>query len=359
MKSLESWDNLDLTIAEANMPQQGETIVNSAEDLSTEDMVALAEKELNAQPAPKAEDKKIIEAEAVQEELDPLELLKQFEVEATKEALKVKTKVNGKDEIVTLDELKKNYSGKTHWDKKFSELDKERKAFQKEKEVIDGYVKNFNEIAKNKNELEAVKYLAQITGKPAHEFVDNMINTLLPEINRRQTLNEQELQLERQTADAKYQREQLELEKQSLYKQKADKDLYEKIESIKATKKLSADEWDETVRELDAKLPKSQEIYPETVSEYVDFKRGLRAERHLNIFNGGQLAQNAEVKAELVKVINDMPDLKDNEIQDLLSKAFTLKETQEVAAKLEKKVSNKKVNKQPNLFDDIQPLEHW
>ena len=44
-----------------------------------------------------------------------------------------KVKVDGKSEEVPLQELINNYSGKTAWDKKFTEIGKEKKEVQFEK----------------------------------------------------------------------------------------------------------------------------------------------------------------------------------------------------------------------------------
>ena len=186
--------------------------------------------------------------------------------------------------------------------------------------------------------------------------MDNLIKSLMPEIERRYSLTDEQLKLEKQATNNKYNQERLELERQQLKQQEAEKALQAEIEDVIASTKISHDEWEATVQELDAKLPKNQDMTPQIVKEYIEFKRDLRAEKHLGIFNGGQMANNAAVKAELVKVINDMPDLTDTEIQDLLTNAFKVKQTQELQEEISKKSSKKQQVKQQVQY---KALESW
>lgn len=50
--------------------------------------------------------------------------------------LSVPVKVDGEESFVTLEKLRESYSGKTAWDKRFSELDNERRQFQLEKQSL-------------------------------------------------------------------------------------------------------------------------------------------------------------------------------------------------------------------------------
>jgi hypothetical protein len=52
-------------------------------------------------------------------------------------------KVDGEEVEIPLQELLNNYSGKQAWDKRFSELDVERKEYQKERDIVERYVEDF------------------------------------------------------------------------------------------------------------------------------------------------------------------------------------------------------------------------
>jgi hypothetical protein len=338
IKALESWDDVPVAT-------QAEIVQEHTDAVNEEIVEEIKEEATVAENATVEETKEEVKEE-IKEEPETVE--KQPEL--------IKVKVSGEEKEVTLEELKSNYSGKVAYDKKFSELDKERKAFIRERDQINKYVNEFRNISAQKGEVAAVSYLAEITGKAPHEFMDNLIKSLMPEIERRYSLTDEQLKLEKQATHNKYNQERLELERQQLKQQEAEKALQAEIEDVIASTKISHDEWEATVQELDAKLPKNQDMTPQIVKEYIEFKRDLRAEKHLGIFNGGQMANNAAVKAELVKVINDMPDLTDTEIQDLLTNAFKVKQTQELQEEISKKSSKKQQVKQQVQY---KALESW
>lgn len=338
IKALESWDDVPVA-TQAEVVQEHTDAVN--EEIVEESPAVEEVKDETTTVETKEEVK-----EEIKEEPETVE--KQPEL--------IKVKISGEEKEVTLEELKSNYSGKVAYDKKFSELDKERKAFIRERDQINKYVNEFRNISAQKGEVAAVSYLAEITGKAPHEFMDNLIKSLMPEIERRYSLSDEQLKLEKQATNNKYNQERLELERKQLQQQEAEKALQAEIADVIASTKISNDEWEATVQELDAKLPKNQDMTPQIVKEYIEFKRDLRAEKHLGIFNGGQMANNAAVKAELVKVINDMPDLTDTEIQDLLTNAFKVKQTQELQEEISKKSSKKQQVKQQVQY---KALESW
>ena len=338
IKALESWDDVPVA-TQAEVVQEHTDAVN--EEIVEESPAVEEVKDETTTVETKEEVK-----EEIKEEPETVE--KQPEL--------IKVKISGEEKEVTIEELKSNYSGKVAYDKKFSELDKERKAFIRERDQINKYVNEFRNISAQKGEVAAVSYLAEITGKAPHEFMDNLIKSLMPEIERRYSLSDEQLKLEKQATNNKYNQERLELERKQLQQQEAEKALQAEIADVIASTKISNDEWEATVQELDAKLPKNQDMTPQIVKEYIEFKRDLRAEKHLGIFNGGQMANNAAVKAELVKVINDMPDLTDTEIQDLLTNAFKVKQTQELQEEISKKSSKKQQVKQQVQY---KALESW
>jgi hypothetical protein len=357
MESLESWDGVEeptFVNVEHNVPEVGEdgevvTEMKSDEAASTAEEGDVTSKEVE----------EVQSDEPVEEvEINYPDFFEKTGLKMENDSLLVKAKADGKEDFVSLDELKQNYAGKVAWDKKYTELDIDKKAFQKEKAQIEGYVNEFNRISREQNALEGAKYLAQLSGKAPHQFMDELIEVLRPELERRDMLTDQELQLEKQQAFQKYSQEQLEAKQKQFEAEQAQIALQDQIESAKSNHKIANDEWDATVKELDERLPKDQVITPETVTDYIGFKRELRAERALGTFNAGQLADNAEVKSELIKVINDMPDLTDTEIQEILAEAFIVKEKQEVEEKLAGKAKKSNTNKKTDK-PSVSELSSW
>jgi hypothetical protein len=82
--------------------------------------------------------------------------------------------IGGKDEEVSLQDLKNHYSGKVSWDRKFSELDREKKAHTEQvgqltKTVSDLFVRA------SKNPEDAYDFLAELTGKDAVQLKEQIL----------------------------------------------------------------------------------------------------------------------------------------------------------------------------------------
>lgn len=113
---------------------------------------------------------------------------------------KHKVKVDGQEVEVTLDELKAGYSGKQAISKRFTEFDKEKKAFAKEKEYLQSGIKNIqtevgeirqgfesviSEYKKNgfltKDPLQTVEMMLDKMGIDSYDFSRALFEYNLPE----------------------------------------------------------------------------------------------------------------------------------------------------------------------------------
>lgn len=343
IKPLESWDE------GSNFTPVPDVKEQIAEQLSQKDDEIVAEQE-STEPV-----------EAKSEETDSEEKVQDSEQIDTKKSEindVIKVKVNGEEQDVTLDELKKNYSGKVAYDKKFSELDKERKQFIKEKSQIESYVNEFRQIATSQNMVEATKFLGQITGKAPHIVVEEMIKALQPEIERRYGLTQEELSYEQKLADAQYKAEQLENKSKQFEKQQFESNLLSKIDQIMEEKSIPVEEWDKAVLELDARLPKDQELTPELVAEYVVFDRAVsKSSSLLENFQSGTLKGNTKVQETLREIILDNPDFTDEDLVGILNNSFKTSKIEKVEEKLVKKSSTNK--QQKPLPASLRPLDSW
>jgi vacuolar-type H+-ATPase subunit I/STV1 len=117
-------------------------------------------------------------------ELDSTELAKKAQAQKDKAAGKVKTikvqvgdqmvdlradgtlqvPIGGKLEKVSVQELLTNYSGKTDWTRKYTELDTERKAYQANVKEVDGAINQLTQLATAGKGREAIEYLYEILG---------------------------------------------------------------------------------------------------------------------------------------------------------------------------------------------------
>ncbi len=75
--------------------------------------------------------------------------------------------VDGKDEEMTFDDFRSQVSGRVNWDRKNNELHRERQGFVKEKEQLNGLVKNLFEKATSGDPESAWDFLAEISKQDA------------------------------------------------------------------------------------------------------------------------------------------------------------------------------------------------
>lgn len=84
------------------------------------------------------------------------------EVEIPMDA-KITVPVNGKDEEVTLEELRKDYSGRTDWTRKYTDLDKDRQAFNADREQTEQDLSSIlTKAYQDKDPAGAILQMAQI-----------------------------------------------------------------------------------------------------------------------------------------------------------------------------------------------------
>jgi hypothetical protein len=339
-KPLKSWEEAEFTPS------------HDAKSLAT---LKFAEEQ---QPAHEANVAKEVEAKIEQKQPESDEKDNNL-VENEKKSDLFKVKVDGEEVEVSLDELKSNFSGKQAFDKKFSALDKERKQFLKEKQQIESYVNEFRNLATSQNMVEATKFLGHLTGKAPHAVVEELINSLHPEIERRYGLTTEELTYEKQLADAQYKAELLERQKQQFERQQIETDLNSKIETIMSEKSIPVEEWDKAVLALDARLPKDQDLTPELVAEYVVFDRAVnKTGSLLSTFDSGKLKDNTGVANTLRDIILENPDFTDEDLTDILKNSFVNKQKEKVEEKLVKKVPQQ-VKQTSTKVPQFKKLTSW
>lgn len=115
-----------------------------------------------------------------------------------------KVKIDGKLEDVPLQELINNFSGKTAWDKKFTEIGKEKKIletevrqFQTQKQELTNHMSKISEIIKDeaKNPLDALMYIAELSNQDPYVMYRRMVESNFDEVSKLLDMNETEREL--------------------------------------------------------------------------------------------------------------------------------------------------------------------
>lgn len=339
---LDSWD-VDVEMTPA---------VTDARDMAVE---AAAEQ---VEQAEQVEVSEPVVEESVAPDFSSLAESKDYELRDGK--LFVKAKVAGEEDFYDINELKNNFAGKTDWTRKYTELDKERKAFLKEKQQIESYVNNFRNMAQSKDMVAAAKFLGELSNLPPHEVVDQLIASLAPEINRRSELDSRELELEKRQAETEYQRKQIESRQSQMEAEQKQSLLDSQINEVMSARKISDSEWDEAFAELDSRLPADENITPELVGEYVSYKRiNSQAGSILSSFEGGKYASNSAVVDAVKGLIEDYPDFSQEDYLEVLEKSFKPAQQQQLEEKVAKKVSSQQSTQKAQVKTQYETYATW
>ncbi len=103
----------------------------------------------------------------------------------------ISTQVNGKNEKVSLQDLKNNYAGKVAWDEKFNELNLKDQGIKREQQVFAQKIKSFEKVQQdvmgvlqdpNKNPKDALKIFLDAAGVDSYDLMERMFKADLEEL---------------------------------------------------------------------------------------------------------------------------------------------------------------------------------
>lgn len=314
-----------------------------AKDLDSKSEVT--EIDQKAVPTSEKVEPKTAEEKAVEKEIKRLKAkFGEDEFEIAAEAL-IPHKVDGKEELIQLQELLNNYSGKVAWDKRFTELDKERKAHKKETEDINKYVQGFAELVNKKDIMGALAYVAQFTGKDPIAFRKEARDSLLTQLEKYITMSpeerrfaelEEENQILQQHRQSEIQRSQME---------KSSEALLSEMRQIQETHGLTDDRLIEIVDVLEKQGVDINVLSPGDLLRYHQTDLAYsRVEKALDSLSPG-LSDDDEVVEIFSKKVLANPKLSEQELIEQMRKTLRIanhkKPEDQLAEKISKTVSSK------------------
>jgi len=271
--------------------------------------------------------------------------------------LKLKHRVDGKEVEWTLMELLNDKSGQTAWDKKFQELSVEKNTFKKERDVIEKYVRGFQEVAQKGDSMGAMEYLAQMAGISPLEFKKNLRTQVLPEFEKWQQLSDEAKKFKEIEDENNYFKQQRESDGNKIKEQEAQVALDSKLKSAQEVHGFSDKDLVEAYDVLTEHY-KPEQVTLDLVTEYMKERNAVvKAEKLLEQVDT-ELLQNEKV----VDSITDMV-LKgrhsDEELLDIIHGSFSKKSTRKkieskTAPVAERKVENNKNTSVPVRWSDLE-----
>lgn len=183
-------------------------------------------------------------------------------------------KIDGKDVPVKAKDLLSNYSGKTAWDKKFSELDRERQAYKKDFGKTSELV---SKIMKETDPEMRFYHMAELAGGDPIGVRQKFLEDNVKLLEKWHTMTDDERKADAAAFEAKILKHQNQALSQKLKTEQAMKELDAKVTGLMGTHKIQRQEWVDTYDQLRAAQEsgalKDQKLTPEFVAEVVQKNR--------------------------------------------------------------------------------------
>jgi len=281
---------------------------------------------------PKAEsDSEEIEAseEEAQEEIKKL-IAKYGEEELEIAANSIfKHKVDGEEVDVELQELLNNYSGKVSYDKKFQEFSSQKKEFDAYKnkydndiKQINSYINDFAQKFRQNDALGALEYFAEFAGMKPYEFRRELLNQLVPEMERRSVMTEDQIKAEELAFQNEYLMRQHETAQKQSQEQQALRELENEIVKVQEAHGISDEDFEKAYNEL-MEIDYDGEINPATVAEYHMHSTAYSKADEILSGIDPLLAEQDPVVESLQKVIVENPDFDDNDLIEIVQTVYS------------------------------------
>jgi hypothetical protein len=274
-----------------------------------------------------------------------------------------KHKVDGEEVDVSLQELLNNYSGKVPYDKRFQELSEEKNDFKsqfdnftKEKDQVNGYINEFGEKMREGKALEALAFLAEFSGQKPHEFKEQLIDQLVPEVDRLRTLSQDQLSNEKLAAENEYLQKKYESDENIRLAEQSQQEFQNRINSLQETHNIPDEDFNNSYVELkDSNF--QGEVTPEVVADYYQHKTAFSLASELVGKVDSTLASNNNIIDTVQKMIYDNPSFTSEDYLELIEKVYgSVKKdsSQAVSNKILDADTNTKVNSKQKPKDEYE-----
>lgn len=253
----------------------------------------------------------------------------------------ISVKVDGELQEISIKDFKNGISGEKAIAQRFTEFDSKEKEFNRQMEGVNDYINDLGQTMQNVSMMEGVAKIADLAGIPDYQVREALIKELLPEIERRYSMDENELQLEYKSQENEYLKNKTESDNQSYKAEQAQRELQAEVDSIRETHNINDEEWNGAISALDKQLPQGEIITPKLAAEFVNYNRAeSRAETLMNDFDPSYLS-NEETMEAFIEVISDSPELSDEDFNDILKQTLGDAKKENAEAQVDKKVEAK------------------
>jgi hypothetical protein len=283
-----------------------------------------------------------------------------------------KVKVDGETLDVPVQELINNYSGKTAWDKKFTELGKDKKSLEVERNTLqsqkNGLLDNMKRVLEplkdpTKNPIDSVLYLVEMSGDDPYTAWRSMMEANIEEVGQLLDMTETERELYFHKKKDELHSSVARKRQEKIQSEQAFKQVVQRVDSLRQTYNVSEEAFVDASDELESIYNSSgldiNDITEEAIVDYASLKphievvRGLVEPYEENISEG----KYGDVVSELSRYLRDGKADVDT-VKQILARNFSVEEdVKELNTKLyqkqKAKPSRKVENESSNGFESF------
>jgi len=284
------------------------------------------------------------------------------------ENIEIKTKVAGKWEKPTLQELKDNYSGKQVWDRKITEASEKEAAVNQREEILESEMKVVQEhfgtirqlteagLKGEVDPLSATNYLLDLMGVNTVDYNKAMFNHMADQFDAYSEMTESE----REAHWIKKENEYLVKRQESLTnrqsEQQSQAELAQKIHSLREAHSISEEDYVSAENDLKAE---NQDYSPEQVVQAARLKPLLNQADDLISPYLEQLTDEEAMKlsVEIATTMFKTPQMTSEQVKTFLAEQFEVEEImteieKKVGADVQKNVSSYSRSEELDFFED-------
>lgn len=285
-----------------------------------------------------------------------------------------KVKVDGETQEVPLQELINNYSGKTAWDKKFTEIGNEKKNLEfeankvlKQKEFLDNHLYNAIIPLKdpNKNPIDSLMYLVEMSGEDPYNAYRRIMEANLEELGSLLDMTELERELYFHKKKDELHGNVQKKRNESVQKEQAFNQVLNKVNQLRQAFNVSEEAFVDASEELESIYNGSgldaNSITDEAVVDYASLKPHIAVVKKLVAPYEENISESkyGDVVAELARNLRN-EELDEATIKQILARNFSVEEdvkelNSKVYGKSAKASSKKALNQGSQIlesFDD-------
>jgi hypothetical protein len=294
------------------------------------------------------------------------------EVDINEDAVIFK-KIDGKEVPVKIKEALDNYAGQVAWDKRFQELDRDRKLYVSEKDEFNRDRDNVNtrfsqiaEVAKAGQPQAALRLLAEMSGQDPVEFEKSYLENFgkIAQTFLSMTPEQKELYYLRQREE--YKTKQLEQYKQKAEQEQTEQGLRARVAQAAETAGIPFEDFVSLAKELkESEAGKGRDIQVEDVVRY---------HQHVQAFTvADKVMQQAGIEPSealenaIVRIVLSDPEMTESDLVDIVkakskqaspSEENLSRKVQSAARSGNRtastpQVTSKKENQEPESWDDL------